>query len=91
MYSTASTTRCPDSLRLVDALDHAETGHRLAGHRIGHSPRDHQPRVERHDVLLIRGGQGYGFLAQIPIFEDMDEHGVARGTCPRVKRPASSV
>ena len=67
---------------LLEALDHAETGHRLAGDRIGHTPRDHQPRVQRHDVLLIRGGQGYGFHAHIPIFKDMDEHGVARGTCP---------
>ena len=67
---------------LAEALDDAETGHRLAGHQIGHISRDHQPRVQRHDLLLIRGGQGYGVHPHISIFKDVDEHGVARGTGP---------
>ena len=104
MYSNSFVVRPPETLppfELLLALDHAEAGHRLAGRGIGHSARDHQLRVQRHDVLLIRGGQGQESLAHIPIFKDIEEHGVARSTCPGEapcgiglslsKRPAGSV
>src|SRR5262249_3526588 len=64
------------------ALDHVEAGHRRAGDGVGHTPRDHELRVERHEVLFVRGDQGYGFLVPVSIFEEADEHGVARGTGP---------
>ena len=85
MYSNSSMCDHHEALptfELLLALDHAKAGHRLAGRGVGHSARNHQFRVQRHDVLLIRGGQGQESLSHIPIFKDIVEHGVARGTCP---------